>query len=254
VLDLFSSQMFLGPAQRRLFKRGIPVFTFHSIAQPPPGARDPFLYVGPARFAKQLEMLRHHGFTSASLDEIAKVSANPESKVVLTFDDGCRNVSENALETLSLHRFHAIQFIVADLIGKRNEWDAKNGDVVEPLMDAAQIREWLSAGHDIGSHSLTHPNLANLGVAEAREQIFGSKKKLEDLFGIPIRHFCYPHGSWTSQVRELVREAGYATAGTTEFGVNTSHTPRFELKRIFCLSQHELLGKARHRLRRKFHR
>jgi peptidoglycan/xylan/chitin deacetylase (PgdA/CDA1 family) len=252
VLDLISPQMFLGPAQRRLFKRGMPVFTYHNIAEPPPGARDPFLYVSPARFAEQLEMLQNRGFTGVSLDDIINVSPKAENKVVITFDDGCRNVSQNALEILGRHGFCAIQFIVADLIGKRNEWDAKNGDVVEPLMDATQIREWLSAGHYIGSHSLTHPNLAKLGPADARPQIFDSKKKLEDLFGIPIRHFCYPHGRWTPEVRDMVRDAGYVSACTTEFGVNTAGTPCFELKRIFCLSESELLGKVRHRLRRRF--
>ena len=57
-------------------------------------------------------------------------------------------------------------------------------------MDAAQIRDWLAMfTQEIGSHSLTHRNLTKLKSADVREQIFGSKK-LEDLFGIPIRHFC----------------------------------------------------------------
>ncbi len=251
MLAHFSAQLFLGPAQRKLFRTGLPIFTYHSIAHPPAAARDPFLYVPPERFAEQLALLAQHGFTSGTLDDIA-TAANPGKKVILSFDDGYRNVLDNALEILTRHRFRAIQFIVADLIGGRNEWDVVNGDVPEPLMDAAQIRAWLQAGHEIGSHSLTHRNLAKLKPADAREQIFASKKKLEDLFGVPIRHFCYPHGKWTPAVRDLVREAGYATACTTEFGVNTSATPRYELKRIFTLSQSEMLKKARHRLKRKF--
>src|SRR5262249_33719327 len=145
-----------------------------------------------------------------------------------------------------------IQFIVADLIGKRNEWDVVHGDVPEPLMDKTQIREWLAAGQHIGSHGLTHRNLTKLSVADAREQILGSKKKLEDLFGAPVRHFCYPHGKWNARARDLVEEAGYATACTTQFGVNTARTPRLELSRVFVLSQSELLKKAGHRLKRKF--
>ena len=254
MLDLISSQLFLGPAQRRLFRRGLPVLTYHSVTQPPARARDPFLYVNPARFDEQLQLLRRHGFTSGSLDDFPVVSGNPAKKVVITFDDGYVNVLENALEILVRNQFQSIQFIVAGLIGGRNEWDAKHGDVVEPLMDAAQIRDWLAAGQQIGSHSLTHRNLAKLKPAEAREQIFGGKKKLEDLFGIPIRHFCYPHGRWTPAVRDLVGEAGYATACTTHFGINTTRTPRFELNRIFALSQSELLRKAGHRLTRKLAR
>jgi peptidoglycan/xylan/chitin deacetylase (PgdA/CDA1 family) len=254
VLELFSSQVFCGPAQRRLFREGVPIFTYHSVAVPPSGARDPFLYVSPARFEEQLETLSRHGFSSSSLDALPAVAGNADKKVIVTFDDGYRNVLQNALPILTRHRFTSIQFIVAGLIGTRNEWDVVHGDVPEPLMDAAQIRDWLAAGQEIGSHSLTHRNLAKLGTADAREQIFASKKKLEDLFGVPVRHFCYPHGKWTTKVRDLVREAGYTTACTTEFGVNTPATPRFELNRIFCLSRTELLKKVGHRVARKVRR
>jgi peptidoglycan/xylan/chitin deacetylase (PgdA/CDA1 family) len=118
-------------------------------------------------------------------------------------------------------------------------------------MDAGEIREWLASGQEIGSHSLTHRNLSKLSQSEAREQIMGSKKKLEDTFGIAVRHFAYPGGKWTPMVRDLVQEAGYVTACTTEFGVNTAQTPQFELKRIFCLSGAEMLAKVKHRIARR---
>jgi peptidoglycan/xylan/chitin deacetylase (PgdA/CDA1 family) len=140
---------------------------------------------------------------------------------------------------------------VAGLIGARNEWDVKHGDAPEALMDAGEIREWLAAGQEIGSHSLTHRNLTKLAGPEAREQIMDSKKKLEDTFGVAVRNFAYPGGKSSPRVRDLVREAGYVTACTTQFGVNTSTTPRFELKRIFCLSESEMLGKVKHRIARK---
>jgi peptidoglycan/xylan/chitin deacetylase (PgdA/CDA1 family) len=252
VLDHFSAQLFLGPAQRRLFQQGLPVFTYHSIGDAPAGARDPFLYVSKARFGEQLAMLGEHGFTSGSLDHLPKGDGNANKKVVITFDDGYRNVLKHGLEALTRHRFRAVQYIVAGLIGTRNEWDVKHGDTPEALMDAGEIREWLAGGQEIGSHSLTHRNLTKLNESEAREQIMGSKKKLEDTFGIAVRHFAYPGGKWTPMVRDLVQEAGYTTACTTEFGVNTAQTPRFELRRIFCLSGPELLAKMKHRIARKF--
>ena len=104
-------------------------------------------------------------------------------------------------------------------------------------MDEAQIREWLAAGHEIGSHTLTHPFLTRISPQRAREEISASKKKLEDRFGRPVRHFCYPYGDWNPAVRDLVMAAGYETACTTEFGVNTGATPPFELKRILARYQ-----------------
>jgi peptidoglycan/xylan/chitin deacetylase (PgdA/CDA1 family) len=250
VLEHFSSQLFLGPAQLKLFGQGMPVLMYHSIGDPPAGAKDPFLFVSKTRFAEQMAMLGEQGFTSGSLDELPK-QGNPGKKVVITFDDGYRNVLKNGLEVLTRHRFRAVQYIVAGLIGTRNEWDVKRGDAPEPLMDTGEIREWLAAGQEIGSHSLTHRNLALATDAEAREQIIDSKKKLEDTFGIAVRHFAYPGGGWTPVAEDVVKEAGYVTACTTRFGVNTLEISRFQLKRIFSLSESEFLGKMKHRLARK---
>lgn len=239
----------MGAAQRRAARRGIPIYCWHSLGPPPPGARDPFLYVSASDFDHQLGLLKQNGFRSVTLSE----SRTPVggSRVVLTFDDGCRNVMRHGLEPLAKHGMTAIQFIVAGLIGRKNDWDVKHGEAPEQLMDETEIRDWLAAGHEIGSHTVTHRNLANRTEAEAREQIFASKKMLEDTFQIPIRHFCYPHGRWTPRVAELVAEAGYETACTTRFGVSTPAAPPQLLPRIFPLSTPELTGKALHRLTRR---
>lgn len=245
MLSHFLPQIFMGAAQRRAARRGVPIYCWHSLGPPPAGARDPFLYVSAADFDRQLALLKEHGFQSATLSAETKPNT-----AILTFDDGCRNVLRHGLEPLARHGMKAIQFIVAGLIGGKNDWDVKHGEAPEPLMDTAELRDWLAAGHEIGSHTLSHRNLANRTEPEAREQIFASKKLLEDTFQIAIRHFCYPHGRWTSRVAELVAEAGYETACTTKFGVSTSTSPRHLLPRIFPLFTRDLAGKVMHRLLR----
>ncbi len=242
-------QIFLSRSQQRLFTRGVPIFTYHSVSVAPAGARDPFLYTTPQRFGEQVAALAEAGYESATLDGALNSSAS--RRVVITFDDGCRNVVENALPVLAQHRFRAIEFLVADRIGGENEWDSARGGAREPLMDAAQVRQWLAAGHEIGSHSRTHPKLPELDMLAAREQIVSSKKRLEDLFGVEVRHFSYPHGSWNEQVAAIVQEAGYRSACTTEFGVNDERTNPFALKRINPLSWGEMARKIVHRLDRR---
>lgn len=249
MFDLLLPQIFLGAAQRRLAESGVPIFTYHSLGVPPAGTRDPFLYVAAGRFDAQLAALRAAGFASADLSSVPRESH--DRRVVITFDDGCANVLTHALEPLARHGFRAIEFLVAGLIGGRNEWDARHGDAPVPLMDAAQIRDWLAAGHSIGSHSVTHPNLTRCSAAQAREEIFASKQRLEDQFGAPVLHFCYPHGRWSEQLRDLTGEAGYETACTTDFGVNDRTAHPLALRRISPLSTGALLGKALHRLRRR---
>lgn len=250
MLGWFTPQVFLGRAQRRLMARGVMVYCYHKVSAVPAATRDPFLYVTPGAFEAQLAALRTAGFGWTTLDQMAE-AGNAGRNVVITFDDGFVNVLEHGLPALKRHQCSAMQFLVAGSLGGRNEWDVAKGDVPEKLMDETQVREWLAAGQQIGSHTMTHRNLRKLPPAEAREEIFASKKSLEDRFGREIRHFCYPYGSWNEAVRDLVGEAGYATACTLLEGTNESTTPRFELRRIIPLSSSELTSKALHRTARK---
>lgn len=214
------------------FLGGQPILTWHHVGRRPRGARLKGLYVSPGLFARQLAELKRAGFHTPAFARAAAGGANPERNVFLTFDDGFRDVFEHALPILREHGFRAMLFLVADLIGKTNEWQQRAGDVVEPLMDEAQIREWLAAGHEIGSHTRTHPHLTRLPPEEAREEIVASKKKLEDRFGVAVEHFCYPYGDWNPAVRDLVAAAGYRSACTTEAGVNWDEGSALALRRF----------------------
>jgi peptidoglycan/xylan/chitin deacetylase (PgdA/CDA1 family) len=244
------ARVFLSSSQRRLLRRGLPIFIFHKIASPPAATLDPFDYTLPEEFDAKLKALKEAGLVPVSLDTVVRGREAGPGNFVVTFDDGYRNVCDQGLEILTRHRVAAIQFLVAGLLGKRNEWDIANHDVIEPLMDESQVREWLAEGQQIGSHSLTHRNLKKLGEREAREEIAGSKKKLEDTFGIPVRHFCYPFGLYNERVSGLAQAAGYETACTVAFGINPAPLG-FELKRVMPLTRRELMAKIWHRLRRK---
>jgi peptidoglycan/xylan/chitin deacetylase (PgdA/CDA1 family) len=210
------------------FHRGNPILTYHKLGPRPKRVRLKGLYVSRNLFAQQLEELRSAGFTNGNLANWAK----PGRQVIITFDDGYVNVLRHAFEPLSRTGFTAIQFLPADLLGRTNEWDVSQGEAPEPIMDGAQVQDWLAAGHEIGSHTLSHPFLTQIGLSRAREEISASRKKLQDLFGRPIEHFCYPYGDWNETVRELVQEAGYKTACTTDAGMNLEPSSPFTLKRF----------------------
>jgi peptidoglycan/xylan/chitin deacetylase (PgdA/CDA1 family) len=232
---------------------------YHHVAVRPAGARIKGLYVTPKLFNQQMCELRNAGFSAPDYLEVLKT--RPEtipssltdpaslpgkvgettvgtdagaSGVFLTFVDGFVDVFENALPSLRQHGFHAIQFLVADLLGKTSEWQIASGDPAGRLMDTAQVKDWLHAGNEIGSHTLSHPWLTRIPFPQAREEIIASRKKLEDTFARPVHHFCYPYGDMNEKLLELVREAGYCTACTTEFGVNDDATNPFALKRIMA--------------------
>ena len=223
---------------------------YHKLGPAPAGVRLGGLYVGRRLFAKQLSQLRAQGFHSPPYGLTASTKGNADKEILLTFDDGFENVLRHGLNPLARYDFRAIEFLIPDLIGKTNVWETTVGEAEERLMDVSQIREWLAAGHEIGSHTSTHPNLTQISLREAREEIFSSKRKLEDQFGIPIRHFCYPYGGWNPAVRDLAAEAGYETACTTDFGLNLKSSPPWELKRILARRQSISLKEIKARLNR----
>jgi peptidoglycan/xylan/chitin deacetylase (PgdA/CDA1 family) len=222
---------------RELFDTGTPCLTYHKLGLRPRGVRLKGLYLDTRLFDRQLSELRKAGFKAVCPAELTGRDGNPGRNIALTFDDGFANVVRYGLEPLARHGFRAIEYLVADRLGGYNEWETQEGEVRAALMDAAQVKEWLAAGHDIGSHTLTHPHLTRMSHSRAREEVFASKKKLEDVFGVPVRHFCHPYGDWNASVRDLVIAAGYETACTTEFGVNGAATSSFEIRRITARHQ-----------------
>jgi hypothetical protein len=70
-----------------------------------------------------------------------------------------------------------------------------------------------------------------------------SRRWLEDTFGVAVNHFSYPFGACDERVVRIVRESGYVTAATTEFGVNDEDGNPFRLRRILAYrSVRELLS------------
>lgn len=98
------------------------------------------------------------------------------------------------------------------------------------VMSWEQIRQLAAEGHEIGSHSLTHPLLPELDNDALREEIAVSRTRLAKATGAEISSFCYPNGSYDERCVAAVRDAGYSCAVTTAWGVNRRESP-YELDR-----------------------
>jgi peptidoglycan/xylan/chitin deacetylase (PgdA/CDA1 family) len=98
------------------------------------------------------------------------------------------------------------------------------------MMSWDQIRELHREGHEIGSHSLTHPLLPDLPDARVKEEVEGSRRELSRIIGAEVRSFCYPNGSYDARALRAVADAGYECAVTTNWGLNRKQ-PELELAR-----------------------
>ena len=213
------------------WNEGLLILAYHAIETPPLRHRLPYLYVDPHKLCAQVRELLAAGARFVPAAEMTQTPGR-ERQVLITLDDGFQNVFVNALPIFRELGVPAIAYIVAGQLGGSNVWDRGKGLQERPLMSGAEILEWVGTGFEIGSHTVTHANLTALSPAEARREIFDSKKILEDLIGQPVRHFCYPYGRWNGLVRDLVMEAGYGTACTVDGGYSFPETDRFALRRV----------------------
>jgi peptidoglycan/xylan/chitin deacetylase (PgdA/CDA1 family) len=114
-----------------------------------------------------------------------------------------------------------------------SEWGG-DADGEERLLAPEEVVRLAGEGCEIGSHTLDHPVLSRLEPDEVREQVSGSRRRLERLIQMPVRFFSYPNGKRddvTGGVVEAVREAGYEGAVSTIEGRVSRRSDPFLLER-----------------------
>lgn len=109
-------------------------------------------------------------------------------------------------------------------------------DLSSLMMSYDQIRSLAGHGHIVGSHTMTHPNLAYLKEDQARTELAKSKRYLERELKASIRHFSYPCPAlsphWNAQTVAQSRSVGYDSAVTTNGGITRCGDNPLALKRI----------------------
>jgi peptidoglycan/xylan/chitin deacetylase (PgdA/CDA1 family) len=212
----------------------IPILAYHNVERAPAGARLQRLYVTPEQFERQLRTLRRLGFRGVSMSEtVAALKAGSANRLVgLTFDDGYVDNLTVAMPILQKYGFTATCYAVSDRVGTYNQWDAQQLNVRKPLMDGAQLEQWVDGGMEIGSHTSTHPRLDQLEPGPAYDEIAGSRTALSQLLGREVKHFCYPYGRFVPAVADYVRQAGYESAVSTQRGIARASDDLYSLPRV----------------------
>jgi peptidoglycan/xylan/chitin deacetylase (PgdA/CDA1 family) len=190
----------------------VPILTYHYIrTNPNRNDRMGFaLSVTPADFAAQMDWLAQNNFHTITTEDLYSYLKGtrglPSRPVILTFDDGYADFYTTALPILRTHDFRAVAYVVSSFVGQPG------------YMTAVQVREADRSGVEIGSHTVTHPDLSRMSANAVRFQLTSSKEFLERLVGHPVVSFCYPSGKVNSMVASEVANAGYHDATTTRFG------------------------------------
>ncbi len=215
--------------------RAIPILVYHQIeVAPPKGAPFRGLYVSPNAFARQMAMLKMLGYRGLSMTDLMPYLRGEISGQVvgITFDDGYLNNLSNALPVLQKNGFSSTCYVVDGLLGQTNIWDQHIGIAQTPLMTADQLLQWQAGGQEVGAHTQHHIDLMHAEDIRSKREIAHSKPFLEQLLGKPVQHFCYPYGKFETWHSDMVNEAAYETATTTERGRVHTATNMLTLPRV----------------------
>ncbi|MFA6382307.1 MAG: polysaccharide deacetylase family protein [Candidatus Buchananbacteria bacterium] len=94
---------------------------------------------------------------------------------------------------------------------------------LKSLTDSEVIR--FSNEQEVGGHTINHVKLTDVENKIAASEVRESKIYLENMLGKNIKMFCYPVGKYNSDIKEMVKNAGFLGARTAKqfsFGVNDS--------------------------------
>ena len=117
-----------------------------------------------------------------------------EKKVAFTMNCAWNDSDiDSILETLEKNQVKITFFIVG-------EWADKYPEAVKKIYEA---------GHEIGSHSNTHPHVNNISEEKNLEEIQLSVNKIEKITGEKTKLYRTPYGEYNDKVIKVAQEKGY---------------------------------------------
>ncbi|MBA4313284.1 MAG: polysaccharide deacetylase [Chlorobiaceae bacterium] len=164
-------------------------------------------------FRSQIKFLERWGFTPITFEDYQLYLEGelnlPKKPIILTFDDGYEDIYKYVYPIMKEYGMKGVLFITADRKVKTSVWDAHFGIPQLPLLNNQQIIELHAAGFEIGSHSISHPQLPHIPREKAWEEISRSRMILEILLNNPVKTFAYPYGLTNDTIKHMTIDAGY---------------------------------------------
>lgn len=218
--------------------RDVPILMYHHVCPEPDAGRHFPYAVTPQLFEEQVSWLARSGFNSGQLSELLRGHCPGANKqVVITFDDGARNLLTHAVPILQKYGMTATFFVSTALLGGWNSWDADLSYPREKLMTEDDVRALHQAGFEIGAHGAHHLNLAKVSAETALREMSESRVVLEQTIQGRVDVMAYPFGDCPSDYVQLCRSAGYVGACAISSYAHKVLDDHYALRRILIYSK-----------------
>ncbi len=189
------------------------ILCYHSISN-----TTAFADLTPDRFDAHLDWLADN----ATVVSLADLSTPADGlRVALTFDDGYRDNHHTVLPRLVDRGWPATFFLTTGLLDGDPDVLAHFAAINRAPHDDILGMSWrdaedlVTAGMEIGAHTITHRNLAGLDPTTVLHELAGSRADLEDRLQTDVLRAAYPFGRPAQHVTDTVTSAARA-AGFVE--------------------------------------
>lgn len=136
--------------------------------------------------------------------------------LTLSYDDGV----EQDVKLIDMMNQYGLKGTFNLNSGLYNQGETYAAGAIHRRMTEKQVTDtYLSSGHEIAVHSLTHPFLEKLPVHLAVQEIIKDRENLEKQFDTIVRGMAYPFGTFSDTLVEALRACGIVYART----VNTTN-------------------------------
>ena len=179
------------------------------------------------------------------------------NSLLLTLDDGFLSNYDLAMSVLDDLNIKAVFFVVTTFIESKSSYHAQKivnksiipGQVKSSClhtysnMTTCHLRSLIACGHEIGSHTLTHPFISSLrSPLSVYSEIVNSKKRLSSMLNIDVRFFAFPFGSYKSISLDAIKLAleHYTITFTSLRGNNELYNGRVCFRETISLDESQM--------------
>jgi peptidoglycan/xylan/chitin deacetylase (PgdA/CDA1 family) len=189
--------------------QGVPILEYHEIIADSANPTPSDTVVTVSAFNAQMKWLNANGYFTISATELATYMSTGQVRtvrnkrpIVLSFDDGWYN-QQNALPGLRKYGFKGVFNIIGSLPGSNPSY-----------MNWKAIKNIAADGHEIGSHTMTHPG--QMAPQDVNYEVIQSKSVIESALRRQVHTIAWPNGFFSQNMIDVAKSIGYTSAQTID--------------------------------------